>query len=143
MPRHPIYPPRYQLATNRPEDTATTQALKAFDRFLQQWTPDAVHEYLFSHQRNPADHVRNAIRGITDQRTLQLHPPPLGYAVLSAEPIHSRDYPDGLLYTPASPIFAKAAQGENSLDGFRRRRQGHFVLAEISEYRTRRADLPM
>lgn len=120
-------------------DSQTDRALAAFDAFLVDWIPAAAHQHVFGHRGNDAEHVRNAIRGIADQRTLPLREPPFGYAVFSMEAIYSnRDYRNGILYTPASPVFENPVQGENSLQGFRRRRGDNHILGEISEYRVSR-----
>lgn len=43
--------------------TKTEQALKAFDQFITNWTPPAMHDDLFGHKANVADEVRRAILG--------------------------------------------------------------------------------
>lgn len=114
-------------------DSATERALAAFDAFLVEWIPPAMREHVFGHNGNAAETVRQLIRGIKDQHAIPLKPGPFGYAVFSMEPIYTnRDYRNGILYTPASPVFENLAQGENSLDGFRRRRGDNHVLGEIT-----------
>ncbi|OBK92393.1 hypothetical protein A5646_03570 [Mycobacterium sp. 1245499.0] len=120
-------------------DSATERALAAFDAFLEQWIPPAMHEHVFGHSGRAAEQVRQLIRGIDDQHALPLHPGPIGYCVLAMEAIYNnRDYRNGIIYTPASPVFENLVQGENSLSGFRARRGDNHVLGEISEYRVSR-----
>lgn len=117
-------------------DSATERALAAFDDFLAQWIPAAMHEHVFGHGPNPAEHVRQLIRGINDQHALPLKEPPFGYAVFTMEAIYgNRDYRNGILYTPASPVFESLTQGQNSYEGFRARRGDHHVLGEITKCR--------
>lgn len=117
--------------------TSTDRALKTFDLFLTDWIPPAMREQMFGHHRNPADAVRWAIRGIFDQETLPLRPEPLGYAVFRQDPVpRSRDYRNGCVYVPVSPVFENPVQGENSRDGFQQRRPGCHLLGEIREYLT-------
>ncbi|ORV92787.1 hypothetical protein AWC11_07225 [Mycobacterium interjectum] len=76
--------------------------------------------------------MRRAIRGIADQTVIPLKDGPIGYAVFVEEPIfNSRDYRNGYIYTPVSPVFENRVQGENSHDGHLRRHEGNFVLGEI------------
>ncbi|MGV0042039.1 hypothetical protein [Mycobacterium colombiense] len=114
-------------------DSATERALAAFDAFLVDWIPTAMRDHVFGHSRNAAETVRQLIRGINDQHAIPLKPGPFGYAVFAMEPIYgNRDYRNGILYTPASPVFENLIQGENSLEGFHRRRGDNHVLGEIT-----------
>lgn len=126
-------------------ESATERALAAFDDFLAQWIPAAMHDHVFGHSPNAAETVRQLIRGIHDQHAIPLRDGPFGYAVFAIEPVYgNRDYRNGLIYTPVSPVFENLIQGENSLSGFRARRGDHHLLGQITEYRPirRRADTP-
>lgn len=115
------------------DDDPTERAIQAFDAFLTQWIPPAMQPHLFDHDMNAAERVRQAIRGIIDQRRLPLQAGPLGYAVFSAS--YSRDHADGFAYTIESSVFDTSTQARNALDFLNSRtRSGvitRYVIGEV------------
>lgn len=111
-------------------DDPTERAIQAFDAFLTQWIPPAMQPHLFDHDMNAAERVRQAIRGIVDQRRLPLQPGPLGYAVFSQH--YSREHADGFSYDIESAVFDTLEQATNALKYLvERRTTGMYVIGEV------------
>lgn len=111
-------------------DDQTERAIAVFDEFLKQWTPPAMQPHLFDHDMNAAERVRQAIRGIVDQRRLPIKPAPLGWAVFSQH--YSREHADGFRYDIESAVFDTLEQAANALKYLvERRTTGMYVIGEV------------
>lgn len=114
----------------RPPLTSTDSALASFDRFIQAWVPQGLHDEMFGHAFNPAEKVRRAIRGITDQRQLALAEPPMGWAVFHEYLDRELGRKDGLGYDCVSNIFD--IPPTNALAYAKREWPNkHFLIGEI------------
>lgn len=113
----------------KPEHTSTDTAIALFDAFLQQWLPPALHDHMFGHQPNPAEIVRNAIRGIDRQRALTLRDGPFAWAVFRRE--LDRDTPDGWRHSIESAVHPTIEQARNAHAYLAARDGGYYVIGEI------------
>lgn len=120
-----------------PQPTTTDAALAIFDAFVREWLPRGLHDMMFGHLRNPADVVRNAIRGIVLQRALGIEEGPFGWAVFSGRPCPVKEHKSGWAYEPVTPVFD--FRPDNALEYVLRRQKANgeadviYFIGEISK----------
>lgn len=122
-------PPDPDVADTTPERVNETvspveRAVRQFEQFVRDWTPPAVRE-MDSFDKS-VGFVRGAIRRIAPAAEVRQI---VGYAVFKME----LDAKYNLVPVCVSPVFEKVNQVENSVKGFRERKEGWFVVCEVRQ----------